>query len=290
MVLRHTGIRLLAVALLAGPALTGCGGDATDEESAPDLLARAKTTLDDASSAHFVLDSEGAPETGTVLVGGEGDLARPSSFEGTLKVLALGSSLDLAVVSVDGTVYAQLPFTSSFSEVDPSAFGFGDPGRCSIRRPASPSCSGPRSPRRSGEERRVDGEVVREVTAELPGELVEQLTSADPTEPVQATFSIVTESGELRRAELTGPFFAPGADATYTVDLSDFGADVEITAPLRRLSRRRPPAPRPRGCRWSSSRRSPSSSRRRTPTSSSWRCPTSSPGSVSGSTSSSGPP
>ena len=43
-------------------------------------------------------------------------------------MLALGATLDLAVVSVDGTVYAQLPFTSTFSVVDPAAFGFGDPG------------------------------------------------------------------------------------------------------------------------------------------------------------------
>ena len=61
MVLRHAGIRLLAVALLAAPALTGCGGDATDEESAPDLLARAKMTLDDASSAHFVSTARARP-------------------------------------------------------------------------------------------------------------------------------------------------------------------------------------------------------------------------------------
>ena len=48
---------------------------------------------------------------------------------------------------------------------------------------------------------------------------------------MQARFSIVAKSGELRRAELTGPFFMAGDDATYTVDLTDFGADVEITAP-----------------------------------------------------------
>jgi lipoprotein LprG len=70
------------------------------------------------------------------------------------------------------------------------------------------------------------------VTAELPGDLIEQiLTSADPSQPVKARFSIATESGELRRAELTGPFFAAEDDATFTLDLSDFGADVEITAP-----------------------------------------------------------
>ncbi len=232
MSMRQTGIRVLAVALLAVPVLTGCGGEAADEESAADLLARAKTTLDEASSAHFVLASEGAPESGTVLVGGEGDLARPASFEGTLKVLALGSTLDLQVVSVDGTVYAQLPFTSAFSEVDPAAFGFGDPGALLDPDTGISPLLESAQDATLGEERRVDGDVVREVTAELPGDLVGQiLTSADPAQPVQALFSIEAESGELRRAELTGPFFTAGDDATYTVDLSDFGADVEITAP-----------------------------------------------------------
>ena len=231
MALRRAGIRLLAVALLAAPALTGCGSD-EPEKSASDLLTRAKTTLDDAASAHFVLDSEDAPESGTVLVGGEGDIARPASFEGTLKVLALGSTLDLRVVSVDGTVYAQLPFTSAFSVVDPAAFGFGDPGALLDPETGISRLLEGADSAELGEERRVDGDVVREVTAKIPGELVEQiLTSEDPSTPVQARFSIATETGELRRAELTGPFFTAGDDATFTLELSDFGADVEITAP-----------------------------------------------------------
>jgi lipoprotein LprG len=212
--------------------LSACGGAEEKEESASDLLARSKTTLDEASSAHFVLASEGAPDTGTVLVGGEGDIARPSSFEGTLKVMALGSTLDLEVISVDGTVYAQLPFTSTFSVVDPAAFGFGDPGALLDPETGISQLLGSAESVQMGEERRVDGEVVREVTAELPGDLVEQiLTSADPSQPVQARFSIASDSAELRRAELTGPFFTAEDDATYILDLSDFGADVEITAP-----------------------------------------------------------
>lgn len=224
-------IRLLAAALLSAPALTACSGDGGGE-SAADLLARAKTTLDAAETVHFVLDSEGAPETGPVLVGGEGDIARPASFEGTLKVRALGSELDLAVVSVDGTVYAQLPFTSTFSVVDPAAFGFGDPGALLDPEAGISQLLAEADSAELGEERRIDGEVVREVTAEIPGELVAQiLTSEDPDRPVQARFSIAAETGELRRAALTGPFFTAGDDATYTLDLSDFGADVEITAP-----------------------------------------------------------
>jgi hypothetical protein len=222
---------LLVATLLGVPVLAGCSGDSS-EESAPDLLAQAKQTLDEASSAHFVLSSEGAPETGTSLVGGEGDIARPASFEGTLKVNALGSTLDLEVVSIEGTVWAQLPFTSSFSEIDPAQFGFGDPGALLDPDTGISQLLGEATSAELGEERRVDGEVVREVTAELPGDLVEQiLTSADPSKPVQARFSIASESGELRRAELIGPFFTAEDDATYTLELSDFGADVEITAP-----------------------------------------------------------
>jgi lipoprotein LprG len=51
------------------------------------------------------------------------------------------------------------------------------------------------------------------------------------SKPVPARFSIATERGELRRAVLTGPFFTAEDDATHTLDLSKFGADVEITAP-----------------------------------------------------------
>ena len=72
MALRRAALALIALTVLAAPALTGCGGGGKPAESATQLLARAKTTLDKASSAHFVLTSKGAPTTGTALVGGQG--------------------------------------------------------------------------------------------------------------------------------------------------------------------------------------------------------------------------
>ena len=228
MTLPRAAVRVLAFGLLL--TLAGCSGGS--EESAPELLARAKTTLDAADSAHFVLTSEGAPDTGTLLVGGEGDLARPASFEGRLDVRAMGSTLGLQVVSVEGTVYARLPFAPGYRVVDPAEFGFGDPGALLDPDTGISQLLAEAGSPELGEERRVDGEVVREVSADLPGELVERLLSSeDPSRPVRARFSVATDSGELRRAELTGPFFAPDDDATYTLLLSDFGADVDITAP-----------------------------------------------------------
>jgi LppX_LprAFG lipoprotein len=229
--MRRTAASLLALALVAVPSLTACGSDAP-AESAADLLAHAKRTLDGTDTLHFVLDSEGAPKTGTELVGGQGDIARPASFEGTLQVLAMGATVDLSVVSVDRTVYAQLPFSSGFTVVDPAQFGFGDPGALIDPDTGISQLLSSADSAKLGDERRVNGEVVREVTARLPGDLVGQLlTSEDPSRPVDARFSVAVDSGELLRAELTGPFFDPEKDGTYTLQLSDFGADVQITAP-----------------------------------------------------------
>jgi hypothetical protein len=227
---RRARTTVLALALLLAPALASCSSE--PEESASDLLERARTTLDDAQTAHFVLDSDGAPSTGTVLVGGEGDIARPASFSGTLSVTALGGAIQVDVVSVDGTVYVQLPFAQGFSVADPAQFGVGDPGALLDPDTGISQLLTGAQDAQLGEEKRVDGEVVREVTAAIPGDLVEQvLTSKDPDQAVQARMFIATDSGQLRRVELTGPFFAADQDATYTLALSDFGADVEITAP-----------------------------------------------------------
>jgi hypothetical protein len=222
---------LLVALLLAG--LTACsGGSGSSGESAAQLLARAKTTLDGTPSAHFQLSSAGAPTSGTLLTGGEGDIQRPASFQGTLKVQVAGTAVDVKVVSVDQKVYAQLPLTSGYSVVDPASFGVGDPGALLDPKTGISQLLTAAQQPQLGPEKRINGEVVREVTGDLPGNLVQQLlTSKDPAKPVHARFSVVTDSGQLRQVVLTGPFFSATADGTYTLQLSKYGASVSITAP-----------------------------------------------------------
>src|SRR3954471_14552070 len=178
MLLRRAGAPLLALVLLLLAAAAGCGSSGGSNTSASDLLARAKKTLDAADSAHFVLTSDGAPSTGTLLVGGDGDIERPASFQGTLKVQTGGSTADLKVVSVEGTVYAQLPFLPTYSVIDPAQFGFGDPGALLDPDTGISQLLADAENAKLGDEKRVDGEVIREVTAELPGDLVEQLLTS----------------------------------------------------------------------------------------------------------------
>lgn len=236
MSLRRAGAPLLALVLLLVALLSACSGGGSGggskQESASDLLAKAKTSLDGTKAAHFVLSSQGAPTTGTALMGGEGDIARPASFQGTLKVRAAGAEVNLKVISVNGKVYAQLPFTTSYSVVDPSAFGFGDPGKLLDPDTGVSQLLAKATNAKLGDEKRVNGEVVRQVTADLPGDLVKQvLTSQNPSKPVKGTFSIATADDQLRRAVLTGPFFSATDNATFTLDLSKYGEDVSITAP-----------------------------------------------------------
>ena len=190
---RRAAPLLLAMVLLVAPALTACtggssgggSGGSSTAQAASDLLAKAKKTLDAATSLHFTLTSTGAPATGTLLTGGEGDVARPSSFQGTLQVTANGNQANLKVVSVDKKVYAQLPFTPPYSVIDPAAFGFGDPGALLDPQNGISQLLTAGTNAKLGAEKRVSGEVVREVTSDLPGALVQKLlTSKDPSKAV----------------------------------------------------------------------------------------------------------
>ena len=228
---RRAALLLVALLLVALTACSG-GGGGSSGESAQQLLARAKQTLDSAPTVHFQLSSGGAPTTGTLLTGGAGDIERPASFQGTLTVQVGGAGVDLKVISVNGTVYAQLPFAPGYSVVDPATFGFGDPGALlDPKTGISQLLTAVQNPQ-LGPEKRSGGEVVREVTGDLPGSLVQKLlTSKDPSKPVHARFSIATGSGQLLQVVLTGPFFTATTDGTYTLQLSKYGADVSITAP-----------------------------------------------------------
>jgi lipoprotein LprG len=232
MTLRRVSLPPARAAPLAGLllAVAACSGGAPDEAPA-DLLRRAQETLDATSAVTVQLSGEGLPDTGTVLVGADGVAAHPASFEGDLRISQDGIPVTVPLVSVDGEVWATLPFTSEFTAIDPADYGVGDPGRLiDPEAGVSGLLVADPSPEDAGEVRLGD-EVLREVTAELPGDLVDDvLALADPAATVPARFAVEPESGELRRAVLTGPFYAGGAQ-TYTLLLDGYGTTADIRAP-----------------------------------------------------------
>ena len=168
----------LAAALLAAPAagLAACtrsssSSQATSSPTAPDpatQLKNAKQALDAASSVHFTLSSDSSPKGATALVAGEDDVVRPDRFSGTLDVLVAGQKVRVKIVSVTGTVYAQL-FSATWSKVQPSQFGLNDPGTfMATEGGLADLLSTATNPRSTGEKRR-GSEVLQLVTADVPG-------------------------------------------------------------------------------------------------------------------------
>ena len=217
---------LLAVALIA---IAGCGGGAPDPMS---LLRKAKATVDTTPAVHFHLTSSGVQGTGAVITGGDGDARRPDGFAGTLGVSVAGLMLGVQVVSVNGTFYARLPTQNAFTRTDPTLYGFGDPGKLLDPDTGLSNLLLLCRSISSGTGDRYNGEELDEVNCSLPGAAVAKLlTSADPAQPVTATFGIDPNSDQMRRVVLTGPFFSRTNPSTFTLILDNYGENVTVTQP-----------------------------------------------------------
>jgi hypothetical protein len=236
---RRTALAVLTAAALLGPTtLAACTkgggapaptGSATKDAAA--TLAEAKQKLDAAPALHFTVASQGTAGTTTALTGAEGDVARPDKFSGTLSAKAAGQTLNVKVVSVGGTVWAQL-FGATWVKVNPAQFGLHDPGTLlAAKGGLGDLLADAQNPRFGGEKRRGQ-EVLREVDAQIPGATVARvLTTADASKPVPAVFGVDEATGQLREATLTGPFFSSARQSTYTVVLDRYGEQVDIRAP-----------------------------------------------------------
>ena len=226
--------RLLGAVATAALALSACsGGSSGGAASVDDVLAKAKTSLDQATTVHFVLTSTGVPTgSGTKLVGGDGFAVRPAAFKGSLKLLVSGSAVTIELVSIGGKVYVKSPFAPGFAIVDPSAFGLKDPATLVDQKNGVVRLITSMTGATLTGEGRVGSDVVQQVKGNVPGQVVEDLlTSADPSKPVVVVAAVDEKTGQLRKADLTGPFFKGGQDSTFTIVFDRYGEQVEVSAP-----------------------------------------------------------
>src|SRR3954462_4487729 len=116
----------LAVVALCLTALVGCtsGSDAKSPDSA---LAAAKKSLDATSGVSIDLHTDQLPSGVNGVTEATGVGTHAPAFDGKLVVLVNNLSVHVPVVSVEGKVYAELPFTTNFVVVDPGDYGAPDP-------------------------------------------------------------------------------------------------------------------------------------------------------------------
>jgi lipoprotein LprG len=219
---------LVPLVLLAG----GCSGDGGGGEETPeDALAAAKAKLDEAPGVELELSTEALPDNVDGLVKATGVGTHAPAFEGTVDLSVNQLSLDVPVVAVDGTVFAKLPFTTKYVEVDPGDYGAPDPAQLMDSATGLSSWLTEATGVEEGDRVREGSTVLSSYSGSLSGEVVaESIPTADTSAEFPVTFRIDDE-GTLRSVDVSGPFYGEGEQVDYTVTLTDYGVEKEITRP-----------------------------------------------------------
>lgn len=232
---RRSPLLLAACAVLGLGLLAGCGDDqksVSDERSPEQVMELAKTTLDETSGVNLSLKTTDLPAGVTGVKEATGVGVHPPAFDGSLTVMLSGTDFNVPVIAVDNKVYAQIPLTPGWSDVDPAEYGAPDPATLmspetgfSSLLPATEGLKEGESVR-GGEDNK---EVLTEFTGTVPDSAVRNILPG-ATGDFDATYTISAD-GELREAVLTGVFYPNTDSMTYTIGFEDYGTQKKIAAP-----------------------------------------------------------
>ncbi|HSE55801.1 MAG TPA: LppX_LprAFG lipoprotein [Nocardioidaceae bacterium] len=223
---------LTGCVLAAALVLSGCTSDARENSDSPEeVLAAAKTTLDETSGVRVSLSTEKLPPTVDGILEAEGVGTHDPAFEGDLKVASGGVTADVPVIAAQGKVFAKLPFTTRYVEVDPAAYAAPDPAGLMEPEGGLSSLLTAAEDVEEGRQVRSGEDVLASYKGTVPGDAVASvIPSASADQPFEATFT-VDEQDRLREAVLTGPFYPEADDVTYTITFEEYDTSADITLP-----------------------------------------------------------
>ncbi|MEZ5194076.1 MAG: LppX_LprAFG lipoprotein [Nocardioides sp.] len=195
------------------------------------VLAAAKNQLDSTSGVSLALATEQLPQGVDGLKAATGVGTHAPAFEGTVDLVINDLAVEVPVVAVDGLVFAKLPFTNSYSEIDPAEYGAPDPA--SLMDPSrglSSWLTQATDVRRDGQVREGDA-VLTAYTGTLPGRVVRRsIPGAAASADFEVTFN-VADTGQLHSAVVSGPFYSDAGTVEYTVTFTKYGTQREISRP-----------------------------------------------------------
>ena len=233
MIRRSLSAAVLALLLPVLLVLSGCsGGDSGGggSSSPTQVLAGAKKQIDETKGLELKLSTKSLPKNVDGVLEASGIGTHQPGFDGDLKMLVNNVTIDVPVVAVDGKVYAKLPFTSSFAEVNPNDYGAPDPA--DLMNPDTGLSSWLTATKnvKEGGKSRFGDQVLTTYTGTIPGTAVAgTIPSADGGADFAATYHI-DDKGKLVDAEVKGPFYGSG-DVDYSIALSGYGTEKVVTKP-----------------------------------------------------------
>ncbi len=223
--------------LFAVPSLAACSGDepdAAEDAAAPEeVLAQASDTLSETEGVYLTLAASALPEGVSGIAKAAGTVTNAPAFEGSISVVFAGQTVDVPVISVDGKVYAQLPFTNgAWDKVNPKEYGAPDPTDL-VGADGFPGLLKLTDSPEAGESVRGgsdNSEILTTYSGTLPGDAMDAIIPSSAGDTFDVEWQ-VNDDGELTKATMTGVFYPRTDPMTYTVEFSDYGNTLDITAP-----------------------------------------------------------
>ncbi|MDQ2726384.1 MAG: LppX_LprAFG lipoprotein [Actinomycetota bacterium] len=222
----------VAMAVLVA-VVSACGSSANlSSAQAKNLLDQGKAAIDNSQAFHFTLTTAGVPQgSGTTIVGGAGDLARPDKLVGSFTVSVGGLQAAVKAAAGGGKFYAQLPFQKTYTATDPASFGVANPAQLISPSGGLSSILSDTTQAVSGGQTRVNGELLDVVSGSVPGSDITVLPDKDPSRPVAVKALINPSNHQVRQVMLTGPIETTAASASFTVTLTGYGEHVPLAIP-----------------------------------------------------------
>jgi lipoprotein LprG len=225
--------RLLTLLLACAVLTTACGGGSSSDGDPATALKTAQQKLESTSGVRISLNTDNLPDGVQGVRSASGTVTDAPAFDGTLGVVLSAGSFSVPVRAVDGKVYARIPLTPAWSEVDPGDYGAPDPAQLLSADQGIPAIlAATTDPKTGGQVRggTDNKEVLTTYTGTVPGSAVAHLIPGASGDTFQASYA-VTSDGELRQVSLTGVFYSGKPSMTYTLMLTDYGTTADITAP-----------------------------------------------------------
>jgi lipoprotein LprG len=224
--------RLAPVALACLLLASGCGGGSGSDQDPATALKKARQQLEDTTGVTVSISTDDLPDGVEGLKSASGTVTDAPAFAGTLGVVTSLGSFSVPVKSVGGTVYAQIPLTPGWSDVDPGDYGAPDPAHLLSSDRGVPAILAATTGATSG--RRIRGgtdhkEVLSTFTGTVPASAVSAIIPG-ATGDFDATYAL-TSGDELRQVQLEGEFYRGHDDNSYTLVLTDYGTSTSIAAP-----------------------------------------------------------
>ena len=227
---------LLVAVLLLLAGLTACSQDdsPTQSEDPAQVLETAKQELDDTEGVQIALDTDDLPAGVQGVLGATGVATHAPAFDGTITVPFAGSEVQVPVRAVDGKVWAQIPGTAGWSQVNPEDYHAPDPaGLMAADAGVSSLLVVTDDPERGDSVRggADNDQILTTFTGTVPGAAMKKVIPSATGDTFHVTYEI-SDAGELRKAVLTGVFYPDSPAMTYTITLDDYGTSSDITPPV----------------------------------------------------------